>query len=365
MKRGFAVPVLVLGLFACSSSATDSTAGGTSSGGDASGSSGDPGGGGSSGSGGANDAGASSSGGGGNDAGQGASTTTSGPIAEQNTFTTLYAVSDLHGHYAELGALLVKYGLAASAPTDPTKIAWTGGNATLVVVGDMIDKGPASLEIVEAVIALQASAPSTGGTVLALLGNHEAEFLGDPTSSKFTGTDRIDGELAAQSPAIDPTAFASGSDPRGAWMRALPCGARVGSWFFSHAGDTGGATIASLDATLSAALASSQAWNSSAITGTNSLLESKTWYSASVVAKNETALGVKHIAFGHDPNAFNSTGQMLAPSAYQGALVKLDTGLGAGYSSGAFLRVRHDGASDVAEALLPDGTVQALWSGAP
>jgi hypothetical protein len=261
--------------------------------------------------------------------------------------------------------LLVQYGLVGSAPPDPTKIIWTGGNATLVVVGDMIDKGPASLEVVEAVMTLQTSAPSSGGTVIALLGNHEAEFLGDPTGSKFSGSAGIDTELAAQTPAIDPTAFASGSDPRGAWVRGLPCGARVGSWFFSHAGDTGGSTVAQLDATLSAALASSDAWNSSAITGTSSLLESKDWYSASVVTQNEAALGVKHIAFGHDPNAFSSTGQMLAPDPYQGALIKLDTGLGSGYSSGAFLRVRHDGANDVAEALLPDGTVQPLWTGAP
>jgi hypothetical protein len=229
----------------------------------------------------------------------------------------------------------------------------------------MIDKGPSSLEVIEAVMALEASAPLTGGKVVALFGNHEAEFLGDPTGSKFTGADGIDSELATQSPAVNPQAFATGADPRGAWIRKRPFGARVGSWFFAHAGDTGGLTIAQLDAELSAALASPQGWTSAAIAGSSSLLESRSWYAPNVVSANAGALGVKHIVMGHDPSAFGSTGQILTPNSYQGGLVKIDTGLGSNASSGALLRVRHAGANDVAEALLPDGTVQTLWSGAP
>jgi hypothetical protein len=285
------------------------------------------------------------------------------PIVEIPQFTTLYAISDVHAHYAEFSALLLKYNLIASVPSDPNGMTWTGGEATLVVNGDMIDKGPASLEVIEAVMALQTSALSSGGTVIALLGNHEAEFMGDPTGSKFQGSDRIDGELAAQTPAIDPNAFASGADPRGAWVAHLPFGARVGSWFFSHAGDTGGSTVTQLDTALSAAAASSQGWSSSAIVGPGSLLESRGWYSPSVVTANLTALGAKHIVMGHDPNAFGSVGQILAPSAYAGSLVKLDTGLGAGASTGALLRVRHAEVNDVAEALLPDGTTTQLWAG--
>ena len=42
----------------------------------------------------------------------------------------------------------------------------------------------------------------------------QVRFLGDPTGSKFTGSMGIDTELAAQTPAIDPQAFASGADVR-------------------------------------------------------------------------------------------------------------------------------------------------------
>jgi hypothetical protein len=290
---------------------------------------------------------------------------TTGPIVEANAFTTLYAVSDLHAHYPQLATLLFHNGLIAGVPAQPSDLTWTGGDATLVVVGDMIDKGSESLEVIEALMALQTSAEAHGGKVVALLGNHEAEFFADPTASKFTGTDGIDTELASQPAPIAASAFADGNDPRGAWIRALPFGARVGSWFFCHAGDTGGLTISQLDAALTAALASSKGWGSDAIVGTTSLLESRTWYTPSIVLANAAALGVTHIAMGHDPNAFSATGDLVAPSGYQGSLFKLDTGLGSNASNGALLRVRHVGSTDVAEKLLPDGSVSMLWSGAP
>jgi hypothetical protein len=303
--------------------------------------------------------------GGGAATGGGGQSWTTGPIVEADAFTTLYALSDLHGHYPQLATLLFQNGLIASVPTQPGGVTWTGGDATLVVVGDMIDKGTESLEVVEALMALQTSAQAHGGKVVALLGNHEAEFFADPTGSKFTGSDGIDTELASQTPSIAPAAFADGNDPRGAWIRALPFGARVGSWFFCHAGDTGGLSVSQLDALLTAALASSTGWGSDAIVGTTSLLESRSWYTPSIVSTNAAALGVKHIGMGHDPNAFSATGDLVTPSGYQGSLFKLDTGLGSNASNGALLRVRHAGSVDVAEKLLPDGSVSMLWSGAP
>lgn len=315
------------------------------------------------------DAGGSTLGSDGGTGGDG-STGPDAPVVEATSFTTLYAASDLHAHYTQLAALLLRYGLVASVPADPAQMTWTGGDATFVVAGDLIDKGPASLEVLEAVRALAASAASSssGGRVIALLGNHEAEFLGTPTDSKFEGQDRIDGELAAQTPAIDPTSFATGADPRGAWLRTLPVAAKIGSWFFAHAGDTGGRSIAQIDGDVTAALATAASYRAGVFVGASSILESDGWYgtsSAGAVAADLAALGAKHIAFGHDPNAFGGKGAILAPAAFAGALVKLDTGLGSDASSGALLRVRHDGAEDVAEALLPDGKTTELWRGAP
>jgi hypothetical protein len=283
------------------------------------------------------------------------------PVVEQPSFTTLYAISDVHGHYRQLIDLLLRYGLITSEPSQPRDAVWAGANATLVVAGDMINKGPASLKVIEAVMALEASARREGGAVVALLGNHEAEFLGEPMSHKFDGLDRIGGELEAESPPVDRRAFAGGVDARGAWIRSLPFCARIGSWFFSHAGDTGGATLEGLGATLLAARASPSGWTSPAILGSSSILVSRRWYSPANVATNLAALQAAHIVMGHDPHAFSSHGKLLAPPEYGGSLVKLDAGLGFDMSAGALLRVRREGSAEIAESLLPDGTITPLW----
>ena len=284
------------------------------------------------------------------------------------TYTTLYAVSDVHGHLAELTTLLQKGGLIAT--TTPSSVVWTGGDSTLVIAGDMIDKGPASLEVLAFAMALQAAAKSAGGHVVVLLGNHEAEFLGTPMSSKFTGTDTIDEELSKQKPAISPITFASGADPRGAWLRTLPIAAKVEGWFFSHAGHTAGRTLAQLDADVTGALASSAGYTSDAFIGTDSPLEARDWYTGSgagvpVVDQDLKALGATHIVFGHDPNAFGVKGILYAPPSFYGKLFRIDAGLGSGDSKGELLRVRHDGADEVAEAILPDGTTRPLFRGPP
>ncbi len=280
-----------------------------------------------------------------------------------STYTTLFAMSDVHGHLAELTTLLQK-GSLISAATPPSNVVWTGGDATLVIVGDMIDKGPASLEVLAFAMALQAAAKNGGGDVVVLLGNHEAEFLGTPMSSKFTGPDTIDDELGKLKPAISPITFASGADLRGAWLRTLPVAAKVDGWFFSHAGHSAGKTLAQIDADVTGALASSAGYTSNAFIGVDSVLEARDWYtSLSVVDQNLKALGAAHIVFGHDPNAFGVKGIAYAPPSFLGKLFRIDAGLGSGDSKGELLRVRHDGKDEVAESILPDGTTRPLFRG--
>src|SRR6185436_15691514 len=96
---------------------------------------------------------------------------------------------------------------------------------------------------------------------------------------------------------------ASAADPRGVWLRQLPFGARVGSWFFSHAGETQGRTVAALEAKLEAAVNAHGNYDDPEIVGSASILESRNWFAdAAAVTRNATALGVKHVVFGHDPS---------------------------------------------------------------
>jgi hypothetical protein len=84
------------------------------------------------------------------------------------------AVGDVHGAYAEFVAVLQRTGLI------DTNRQWTGGAATLVQIGDALDRGSRSRECLDLLMDLERQAPRDGGTVVPLLGNHEfMNVIGD------------------------------------------------------------------------------------------------------------------------------------------------------------------------------------------
>lgn len=82
------------------------------------------------------------------------------------------AFSDPHGHSDELAAALRTAGLVDDEGT------WSGGDARLFVLGDLLDRGPDGVAVIDLVMRLEEQAPGDGGEVRALLGNHEALALG-------------------------------------------------------------------------------------------------------------------------------------------------------------------------------------------
>lgn len=274
----------------------------------------------------------------------------------------IYAVSDVHGGYDRVVALLVAHHLIASAPPSPSAVKWTGGSAALVVVGDLFDKGPKGLEALMLFAALEADARAQGGRVVVTLGNHEAEFLDNPNNDKAEGSDGIDVELRRDS--IDPVAIASGSDPRGVWLRSRPFGARIGHWFFAHAGNTKGRSIDELESTLRSAVAAHD-YHDNEIVGSDSLLEAREWYATdpSIAPRYAVALGATHIVFGHQPSALGPKGEIAIGAG--GALFRIDCGMSPDVndSDGRMMRVRAEGDLDIAESLKPDGSVREIWRG--
>jgi hypothetical protein len=274
---------------------------------------------------------------------------------------TLIAVSDVHGGYDRLVALLAAHHVVEAAPASPAEARWAAGSAALVVAGDLFDKGPKGLEVIDLLRALADDAAKQGGSVIVLLGNHEAEFLADPGNGKADGDDGIDVELRHDG--LDPAVFAR-SDPRAAWLAARPFAAKVGSWFFAHSGDTGGKSAAELAHDIESGLLA-HGWSDDAITGATSILESRDWWSESpdVGARYAAALGARHLVFGHDPHALGAEGAIARSD--DGALFRVDCGMSpdVDYSAGELLRVAHLDTGDTAEALLPDGSTVMLWQG--
>lgn len=80
----------------------------------------------------------------------------------------IVAVGDVHGDLPAFQTILKKTGLLDANG------AWAGGDAVLVQLGDLIDRGPSMRGTLDFVRGLEPAAAKAGGRVVALLGNHEA-----------------------------------------------------------------------------------------------------------------------------------------------------------------------------------------------
>ncbi len=297
-------------------------------------------------------------------------------IAQLDGVSELWVLSDAHGDYAALTQLLTGGGILAAAPDVPAHARWSAGRAALVVVGDLIDKGPDAPDVVRLMIALSASASAAGGHVVVTMGNHEAEFLADPNNSKATATDGIDPELTAIG--LTPAQTAAGNDDIGLFVRDLPFAARVDGWFFVHGGDTGGRTLAQLDGDLRSGIDAS-GFGATVLSDPASMLEarlSKTgpqWWDATgdaqtLLSQWTAALGCSHLVMGHQPGvvAFadgTTRSRDVMTQAYGGLLFLVDTGMSVDVDAtgGALLHVLGAGsASESWQEVLPNGTTQSL-----
>jgi hypothetical protein len=80
----------------------------------------------------------------------------------------IIAMGDLHGDYDAFRALMTEAGLMDA------KGHWSGKNAIYVQLGDVVDRGPKSRDIILHLQRLQKEASHAGGQVITLIGNHEA-----------------------------------------------------------------------------------------------------------------------------------------------------------------------------------------------
>lgn len=99
----------------------------------------------------------------------------------------VFIVGDAHGHRETLIGLLQDAGLIGR------DLAWNGGESRLWLIGDLVDRGPDGIGVINLAMRLQREAAATGGAVDALLGNHDmlllsAQRFGTAPSSGPGGT---------------------------------------------------------------------------------------------------------------------------------------------------------------------------------
>lgn len=78
------------------------------------------------------------------------------------------AFADVHGAYGPLVEVL------KAADVIDEQLAWSGGDTRLVSLGDLVDRGPRSREVLDLLMRLEQEAAAAGGAVIVLMGNHEA-----------------------------------------------------------------------------------------------------------------------------------------------------------------------------------------------
>jgi len=84
------------------------------------------------------------------------------------------AIADVHGAYEAMVETLRNVDILDD------DLAWTGGEAHLVIVGDLLDRGPRSRDALDLLMRLEDEALAAGGKVQVLIGNHESmNMIGD------------------------------------------------------------------------------------------------------------------------------------------------------------------------------------------
>jgi hypothetical protein len=138
------------------------------------------------------------------------------------------AVSDIHGAYDAFETIIRKAGVVDE------QLAWVGGSDHLVVVGDVLDRGPDSRRALDLIMRLQNEATAAGGRVDMVLGNHEImnmvgdlRYVSDAEYAAFAEDETVE----MRSAAIERIPLSDEEDPEAA-RAELDAGIPQG--FFAH-----------------------------------------------------------------------------------------------------------------------------------
>ncbi len=215
----------------------------------------------------------------------------------------IVAVSDIHGQYGLLVKLLRANGVIDAGDR------WALGRDTLVIAGDVFDRGPQVTEAFWLLYGLQQQAAAAGGAVHFVLGNHETMVLYDDlryVNPKYLRSAQLLGRSYPQLYGADSVI--------GQWLRTRPVLLRIGDTLFLHGGISPEAVRLALDpAATNAAYQASLGRPRDAIKAdpaTAPLYDGKTspiWYRGYFDGRLDTAgvqqvldqLGLKRIVVGH------------------------------------------------------------------
>jgi hypothetical protein len=148
----------------------------------------------------------------------------------EEVVSAVYVIGDVHGQLEKLRALLHGADLIDKTET------WSGGDNTLWLIGDLVDRGPDGIGAVELLMRLQQRAAEVGGRVQVLIGNHDVLLL---AAHRF-GTRPIPGSEKTcrdywQENGGQETDLQRITPDHERWLSGLPAMAREGEHLLAHA----------------------------------------------------------------------------------------------------------------------------------
>ncbi len=148
----------------------------------------------------------------------------------------IVALSDIHGQYGLLVRLLRAHHVIDAEDR------WALGKDTLVIAGDVFDRGPQVTEAFWLLYGLQQQAAAAGGAVHFVLGNHETMVLYDDlryVNPKYLRSAQLLGRSYPQLYGADSVI--------GQWLRTRPVLLKIGDTLFLHGGISPEAVQLALD----------------------------------------------------------------------------------------------------------------------
>jgi hypothetical protein len=161
----------------------------------------------------------------------------------------VYVTGDVHGCAEQLQASLFRSGITDADGN------WNAGSAWLWFLGDLFDRGPDGIGVIDTVMRLQEQAPESGGRVDCLLGNHEVMLLAayrlqGPGAEKFQERWLGNGGQPRDLRAL--------TEEHARWLEGLPAMALVDDHLLIHSDTVGyrelGGDIATVNANVQSVL---------------------------------------------------------------------------------------------------------------
>ncbi|NLX04135.1 MAG: hypothetical protein GXY33_03205 [Phycisphaerae bacterium] len=247
-------------------------------------------------------------------------------------------IGDLHGHYPGLVSILRHTGLVGE------DLRWSGGEATLVQIGDLFGRGDEGKHCCELLMNLETQASEFGGRVITLLGNHEA--MATHFHLRYITTAEMANFVTAPPERQDPqTAFieaVSNASALGRWLRTRPAAVMVNDDLFVHGGlewDWARMGMAWINSQVHEDMAEEVVYRS---LGPTSPLTSRTgplWNRRLITSASSSgagediemtlaALDARSMIVGHTPSqTVTEDGQRMIVSKYGGRLIGVDVGI--------------------------------------